>query len=431
MIFRKLKYILDLIIIFLFFYGLVFNAIPISTSKLSLIYIIIFFLKQGFLIDLFKIKILNYCLLVWVFISSYYLIISSLNPSSSLSFFVQTAWYFIEGVFGSFLLYKYIITTYGLVGSLVLVRNVFLAQSVFIIITFVNLEFRESVNQLLVVNDKRYLNPFRMKGFANSGGAGLSYLQMVGVLISCILYIIDKRKSSYKHILIAILIVISQIFVARTGMLFSILIIIATFLQQSINNGSIFNFIRVILISLLSVNVLYIGVLKIMPTEQVYVFEETVLNRAFEFIDSYEETGSFSTQSTDLLMSEMYFLPSTTVGLLFGEALWDDPPGTRDYFHRKVDSDVGYVRLIFAVGLMMTVLFYSIYYLYIKNILCKSDLSHIKIIIIVLAFVFIFGESKEPFLVRSSGIVKSLFLLYYIIILNPISNIFLKTNNER
>ncbi|GEM_PF-6913786 len=151
---KKIKYIVDIIVIFLFLYGLVFNTLPISTSKLALIYILIFFPKEKLLSDLLSIKILNYSFFVWILISAYYLVICSLNPNSSLNFFIQTTWYFWEGVFGSYFLYRYIISSYGIIGSLVLIRNVFLVQSIFIVLTFLNVEIRERINDLLVINDK-------------------------------------------------------------------------------------------------------------------------------------------------------------------------------------------------------------------------------------------------------------------------------------
>jgi hypothetical protein len=350
---------------------------------------------------------------IWVVISLHFYLVTVLAGSYNFVFIQQTFWYFFECIFGSILLYKYLENRYDYKRVMYLLLTVFVIQSVFVILTFVSDSLRDAINSALVINDDRDLSTYRMKGLTNSGGAGLSYIQTIGVLFGCVLWVQETKRANRFYLAIAMgVILTSQMFIARTGLIFTSLLIFMAYTQQAINKGSIFILLKqlgwVVGLGLFFFQVLVM----IIPEGRLASFQERVVGRSFEFIESYERTGEFRTTSTDVL-KKMYILPDDDIELLFGIGEWDAAPGTRGYFQRRVPSDVGYVRAIYAVGLIMSIIFYSIYFNYIKVLLKSEYARQFLFLFLTLSIIFILGETKEPFLVRATGVIKALFLFHF------------------
>ncbi|GGF51490.1 hypothetical protein GCM10011339_45010 [Echinicola rosea] len=363
------------------------------------------------MVEILKDNFIIYCLLVIVFVTFEFFIVTKLFNSNSLVFIQQNFWFITEAIIGTYLLYQYLSIKYTndeiLYGLLVVI----FIQSIFVIISFISKDFRDFTNLVLKINDERYLSNYRMKGFSNSGGAGLSYLQTIGAFSGCILFLKETRKvKKIKVILFVSIIVLSQIFIARTGLIFSAILFVVTMVQEAINKSSVILLIKRVAIIIITLIIGFIGLFFVIPKEKITYFEEKVISRAFELIEVYQATGELETSSTNNLQT-MFFLPNDPIKLMIGAGDWDGAPGTRNYFGRKVDSDVGYVRAIFAVGIIFTILFYSIYIVYIINLFNNS--KKYSLVLLGLLFVFFLGEFKEPFLIRTSGTVKSLFLIYF------------------
>ncbi|WP_214228893.1 hypothetical protein [Pedobacter sp. B4-66] len=406
--------IFDGVLLFVFIYSLVFNGINFASSKLVLFYLFLVVDKKELMNQFFGNRFLKSGLLIWILFSVYFFGVTIFSGKYHFGFLQQTFWFFWEGIFGAFLFGFYLIKRYPVKNILYLISVVLVMQSIFVLISFLSGTFRDIVETVLLIQE-RHVSSVRLKGFSNTGGAGLSYLQSLCILILGYLYLSKFRNGkSNKTIIIAIIIVfISQIFIARTGMIFSGLFIGALILQNAINKKSlkplILQSLGVLLFSILAYNFYAV----VIPKEKLMVLNEKILSRAFESIDNYNKTGSFETRSTTVL-NNMYFFPKTETGLIFGEGVWDSVENKKDTVGRIVNSDVGYVRIVFAAGLIGSIMFYFLYYLYSKG-LFKTDLGKIyKLGIFVLLIVFIMGELKEPFLVRPSGIIKVLCLLLFV-----------------
>jgi len=407
--------IFDGILLFVFIYSLVFNGINFASSKLVLFYLFLVVDKKELINQFFGNRFLKSGLIIWILFSVYFFGVTIFSARYHFGFLQQTFWFFWEGVFGSFLFSFYLIKRYPIKEILYLISVVVVIQSVFVLISFLSGTFRDMVETVLL-SQERHVSSVRLKGFSNSGGAGLSYLQSLCILILGYLYLSKFRNGkSNKIIIIAIITVfISQIFIARTGMIFSGLFIGALILQNAINKKSlkplILQFFGVLLFATLVYNFYEV----VIPKEKLKVLNEKILSRAFESIDNYNRTGSFETKSTTVL-DNMYFLPKTETGIIFGEGVWDSAENRKDTAGRIVNSDVGYVRIVFAAGLIGSIMFYFLYYLYSKGLI-ETDLGNVyKLGILVLLIAFVMGEFKEPFLVRSSGIIKVLCLLIFVL----------------
>jgi len=409
-----LSYSFDILLIFVFFYAMVFKGIPFATSKFVLLYLFIVVNKKLLVTKGVNNSFLKYCFTVGVVFSAYYFSMTVFSGNYNFGFLQQTSWFFFEGIFGSYCLFTYLSKKYSPNQILYLIVWVFLAQSLFVIACYINSNLRDLIDNVLVINDDRYLSSSRMKGFSNSGGAGLSYLQTIGVFTACSLFLVEKTKRNIYFLILSIVIItVSQIFIARTGMFFSILIIAGMVLQRAINKGSLVTFSKQVLGIGILAFLVFNAYFLLIPSDKAEAFNDKVLGRALEFYENYESSGEFSTNSTTALNS-MYFLPKTELQTLFGAGIWDDAPGTRKTYSRQVDSDVGYVRIIFAVGLFASIFFYSIYFRFLKGLYESEFSRYFKLGLLCLLLIFVMGEFKEPFLIRSSGIIKSLCLIYFI-----------------
>ncbi|ETZ24550.1 hypothetical protein [Pedobacter sp. V48] len=405
----------DSFLIFIFIYGLVFNGLGFATSKIALFYVVLVVNKKELIIQISKNKFLKYCLVIWILFSVYFFGVTVFSGRYHFGFLQQTFWFFWEGVLGSFIFAFYLLKRYEIKQVLYLVSLAIAIQSAFVLLSFLSGGFREFIDTILV-SQERAISAVRLRGISNGGGAGLSYLQSLGVFTFGYLYLSNFRDGrSNKIIIVSILLIfVSQIFIARTGMLFSGLFIAALVFQNALNKGSLKPLI-IQVFSLIFVSALVYNFYSLfIPRDKIAVFNERIVSRAFEFIDSYNETGNLKTQSTTAL-NNMYFLPKSEAGILLGEGIWDSNENRKET-GRIVSSDVGYVRIVFAVGVIGALIFYSIYCSYI-NVLLKTNITTVfKLGIFALIIVFALGELKEPFLVRSSGIIKILCLCIFVFI---------------
>jgi len=405
----------DIGLIFLFFYGLVFNGFPIPASKLVWGYLFLVLSKRSLLQHALKNQMLKYCFWVWVIFSLHYVLMMIFTDNYYTVFLRNILWFFVEGVFGAFMLYMYLSKRYETKKMLSMAFVAIVIQSIFVVLTFISVPLRDFINTILTITDERGFSSYRMKGFSNFGGAGLSYLQMIGVVYGGVLFLterVNKRRKSLTMMGIFV-ITVAQLFIGRTGLAASIFLMIIIFLQQAKNKKSMLSLIGQVGIGLISIVSLYVVLVNVIPDNLKNTFNDRVIYRSMEVIENYEHSGDVSTSSTDHLQT-MYFLPETEIGILLGTAQWDENRGNREYVGRMVESDVGYVRIIFAVGVIISTVFYSMYLKYIRDLLNTEIAGYLNILLWCLLFIFIAGELKEPFLVRPTGIIKSLFFLYFV-----------------
>ncbi|GEM_PF-5634407 len=415
--FKYLRILIDSGLVFLFIYALTFVGLPIPLSKVVLAIVILLVNKRLLFQEILNNRMLKYSFWVWaIFTIHFMFLIIIKNNDTSISFIRSILWIFGECILGSYIVFFYLKSKYSIKTVLRIVFGVVTLQSFFVLLSFISPSLRDFINSILNITDERGLSNYRMKGLSNFGGASLSYLQMIGVVYGGILLLLFNNTVKQKSFLSfgMFFIMLMQIFIGRTGLIASILIIVVIYFQQAINNKSFFKLIFQNFAAIILVFLLFNIVVNLIPPELQSSFNDKVIARSVELYDNFEESGELKTTSTEDL-STMYFLPNTDSGILFGEALWDDNAGIRTYYGRLVDSDVGYVRLIFAVGAIVGLVFYSLYLFFIYDLWKIKYLKAIRLVLITLLIIFILGEFKEPFLVRPSGIIKSLFLLYFLL----------------
>ncbi|MGK9117722.1 hypothetical protein [Olivibacter jilunii] len=413
------SWLLDFVIVFLFVYGITFKITGFAGSKLVVVYLLLVLNKRKVLHELLNDRFVKYTFLSWVFISVYYYGVTVFLGKYSWVFLYQRFLFFFECIVGAYLLVFYLYRKYSIQQIYAILICVFFLQSLFIFISFISDSFRTFTNNIMVVEDERALTATRTRGFSTSANAALSYLQSLGVFISASYLLVFRREqrsriSSIVAISSIVIIPLSTIFVARTGLLFASLFAISYSIQYIIRNRSFGKVVAYV--TLLSFVIIFIvnNYRLLIPQDKIYLLENRVLNRAFEAMESYNEQGKIETNSTNTLMDDMFFFPDDDLTLLFGEGVWDASRVDRGGMGRKVTSDVGVIRLIFAGGVLLALMFYCQFYVYFKQFLKTRVSTEFKYGVICLIAVVIVGELKEPFIVAASGIAKTLFLVLFI-----------------
>jgi hypothetical protein len=263
------------------------------------------------------------------------------------------------------------------------------AQSVFVVLTFLIPEFRDFLSSTLVNRgniDANHL--FRFRGLHDSGGANLSLALALGGVYGFYSSLVLNRGRFSLRLVSSCLVLFAVMLVGRTGLVVLILGVGAIFAFFPLRIFSL-RFLLVMLVIL----VLYILAIWLYPEKKLF-FVDHVFSYAFEAFLNLVQSGRFSSSSTDDLFS-MIFLPDMLT-LMVGN-------GSFDSANAGVDrSDSGYMKILLSSGIFGFIAFYSMFF-YISFRLLKS-LKRFQANGFFLAFfifVIILAEVKEPILIQN------------------------------
>lgn len=272
-------------------------------------------------------------------------------------------------------------------------------QALCIYFAFFFPEFREASARMLGDESGGALDigGTRVKGFSGSGGAALSLIQGIGVAISIKLFV-DRGKGRY--LLFAIVTAGSIMFTGRTGLIFVALFLVM-YLPFCILAGKL-KWRKALYFALALGLFTYSFFNILVDDEHKELIEGAVLVRSFDIFESVL-SGNVNQHSTMEEISEMYKMPVTTMGILFGDGL---------YLVNGVDyaGDPGYIKYVFYFGFLGCIAFYG-YFLMLMVLTirhCASALD--RAFIFILYFLFFLMETKEPFFAKTNVI---LHLLYF------------------
>lgn len=244
----------------------------------------------------------------------------------------------------------------------------------------------------------------RSPGLTSGGGDSLSVIQSIGLCFGIYYFYEIERNKSYfnalKYFAGFTCLIISILLSARSG-----LIVLAFFLLFF----SFKRFIHILVNASFKKSIFYktifitISLFAVLTTSFNLLMQSKYsrfANRSFEVFINYSQQGQLRTSSTDDL-GTMYFLPESTSHFIFGDGNFGRSPGLP-----VIRSDVGYVRVIFGVGVLGLGFFYAP--LFFPVLLLRRDnllqnhgyflLLFIFIVILIINFkVFHFFQFKESF----------------------------------
>jgi hypothetical protein len=400
---------------FFFIYAQKFSFLSIGMGKYMTIFAIILailhwvFILHNNIIRVNKILMAYYFSILFLLCYTSLLITYQTSEFSFLYVIILRLTEFFFGSLGLVYLAKRIIK-FKFREFLILLMAVILIQAIFIFLSFFSQEFLLwTIDILPSTGNIDPASIVRVRGFANAGGAGLSLVQGIGAYLSFFLFYSEK-KSHYKilYLLITFLIASSTIPVGRTGLIgFSLMIFaflfISTLSDQKISQ--IMSFIKYVAVGIIVAVFSY----KIFVTYEYQLFlEERIFPFAFELFLNFSTSGNVTTDSTEDLKT-MLFLPDSLKTFFIGDGFWEYGDGN------YMNTDSGYLRVLFAVGVIGLLLFYvPLFAIFWISVLYAEKQYRVFLSILYLYMLLI--EIKEPFLLKPSTGIIVLLVSFYIIL---------------
>ena len=240
-------------------------------------------------------------------------------------------------------------------------------QGAIAVAMFLNPNIRELLLSLLKTSEVDAMlfdqtDGFRLVGFGASffsaGVINVFALILMGYRFRCM-----QNPNTMKIILFFIQylwIAFIGILMSRTTMLgiaFSFVIILYSSKIRSLKLSlKALSFVK----GLLVLSILIITIFLIIPRQVIYEYED-VTNWAFELFINYSENKSLESASTNRLLEMLQTLPSQGKTWVIGDGRWIDK-----YGHYYMQTDVGYLRLVFYIGLIGTLAYFHYQYRLLK-----------------------------------------------------------------
>ncbi|TCK84875.1 hypothetical protein [Albibacterium bauzanense] len=376
-----------------FIFSVKFLFIPLNSSRFVILgcFVTLLIIRRNELIFYFN-KNAFKAFSILVLYALYTAIITLFNGSGNMAnlFVIILLLFQIAG--GAYLLSAFFIKE-DLNQLLYLLLLVFGIQGILIFINFIFPAYRELMFVIMPlegnITEDSITSVFRTRGLMQSSGASVSAYLATGLLMGAYFLTSFKLSKIDRRIIIACLlcIVIGIVFTGRTGFIMIPVALLAYYTLLIINNK--FSWKSLLLLIYIPIgSVLFYFLIK-----EMYILiqpEGEIIIRAWEkwafdqFLDSFN--GSSGKSNTLAALRSFIFLPEDDSHLLFG-----DPTSWG-----VVRTDVGYIRMIYAVGVIGAILFYAgIIRLYFFMMAHAKTLS----IQVFYGFLLLWGviiEYKEP-----------------------------------
>lgn len=351
--------------VFFYIYSVSFTFIPLNASTTLMFGVLGFILfiakillskstlmHKRYLIFLFSVFLLS----LMVFIS---IIINQTQDLAMLVLVLYMAVNFFSSYFVIATLHKIRYKTdFTSVSTLII--NVILIQSIIALSMFYIPWFGDFINQIQRLTEYELeiistVNTFRITGF------GTRFFE-AGVIsgFGLLLIGLQIRNNIYGNLLTLSLkflfILVVGAMMARTTLIGALLGILLIILPKSSKPS--LSLFKKRLLFLSSVIFLPIVLFNILMNNKNFKKEiEPLFNFAFEAFINYFEKGSLESESTDQL-KDMYIFPSDIKTWLIGDGYWLNPLGSGYY----MNTDVGYLRMIYYFGIPGLILFFMVHY---------------------------------------------------------------------
>lgn len=407
----KGKYYIDIILTFLFVFGIPFTFLPINSSKVVLLFLLVLYLFQIIYTNQ-KEFLIKKDILIFSSLLIFLIGISTIYPifHKTMDFSLPYAYivFLFENFIGSYLLYVLLLQKYSFDNILHILIIITLLQALIIISMFVSEPIRNFFFTLSGSNEElmeRY-GGFRGFGLAGSVTYDLSVFLSIGMIF--ISYLISQNSTNKLFYIISwVFILFAILMTGRTGLigvLFSLLILFVNF-----NNKNSFKNICYLIISIFLIALATVFILSEYYPETYNTLILSVIPYAFEMFFNFFENGSLGTSSSEVLQT-MYFQVSEKTFFL-GDGYWINPNG----FGYYMGTDAGYMRHILYYGLFPSLFLYLLYIYGFYKIACflPKTLNN-KLLVAILCIYYFLVHYKGDFLTGSPMNIK-LFCIILII----------------
>ena len=406
--------IITILILFCFVFGIPFYNIPLNSSKLTVIFLIICYLvKKIRCKDIsFKFNKDTLFLSFWIIVSIVLSLLSNiLNGTNDFYIAYSFLLMLIETLLGSYLLYILFLKRYDFYNILNFFIIVALLQSAIILGMFVSEFFREFIYSIANLNAEQLMQRYGgFRGFGLAGSVTYDLAFFISIPLMFISYLLSQSKKNKAYYISAwVFMVFAILMTGRTGWIgiaFSLLILFYNFKSRNTFN-SIVKFISILFI-LISISLM---VLENYYPEVYDVLFDSVVPYAFEMFINFYETGSFSAHSMEIL-EDMYFLPPLKT-LIIGDGYFKDPFGYGYYMH----VDAGYLRMVLFYGVFASLVLYSMYiYIFLKIHFKTKIYKNFNIVVLMLCLYYFIVQWKGVIMSNSGMNIKLVFIIFIYVV---------------
>lgn len=372
-------------------FGFVFNlsfavAPSVSTGRLALFLMTILYMKNAarHIAEFAR----NYSVFfaVLIFLIPFSLVWLIVNETADNVMLSRSIWFLVFSIFGSFLFIR--MSKFNLITAMSYYLSAVIIQSVLVLISVFNPDFRTWVDQVLVNSGNiDFSGGVRFSGLSNGGGAELSVQLSLGVAAALVIFSQTKNMLlKFFLVFFALVITIATIFVGRTGFYISLIMMM----------GFIFSSAKSTLISILlviSTSILSPVIVESLGEDVGLQGNDIKLARTVDWAFDIFLTGESS--SIDELISQGSGIRELNVSnFLIGSGRITQYDGSN--YSR---SDSGYIHSIYSLGAPLAIIFYgSLLYVYMSILRpVRGGLKAFGLFFVLLTFIL---EIKEPFIFK-------------------------------
>jgi len=344
----KVLFLFSLVFLFLFcpflqIGGVIFHAPYYLNASLTMVFLCLF-LKNGVQLDWF-----HFCL-VFLLGFIYFGFVSSFNSFVDMEILID---YFNS-----------VLTLFAAYSIAFLFKKEFCAgkwvdflyfsgvvHSIIMVVVFFSMDARDFIYDYVILSEmgKQFLDFMeRSPGLTSAGGDGLSIAQAIFFLLGFYKFLFLRVGNSFwgyfLHSSCLLLLILSIFLSGRTGFLILGLGCLLIIVRQLFKGKNYF-LLKSVIGKYLFLFCFFLILAGILVPSFMASDSRWFLMRSFEFLQNYIEFGQLRTDSTDV-MQKMFFLPDSD-DVLF----WGDGNFSGQNRIGELDTDIGYVRLIFGAGM--------------------------------------------------------------------------------
>ncbi len=384
----NLKFAISIILVFLIVYNITFSKLP-SLPSARIAFFAVIILSFSSILIFFKNDLRNFSSRIYFTTIIFVLLYSAIQYIASPIDSTQLSRVFFFIIFS-------IISAVGIASLLnfdvdkvtKVIATAIFVQSLFIFIDYNSVSFHGFVSNQLVQSERYQEDWIRAVGLTNGGGSSLSIVQFSGFVVS--LYVIkrsDNTTISYVFSLMATSIFFSTLLTGRMGVVLEILFI---FLYPLTLKGKILYVLKHYMVIFVSIGIVF------------FLLDHYILdamlnsNSKFEFLLLWlEEILNFGTGGTATALLSMN-IPPLSMETILGTGIVSNSNGLN-----ASGSDIGYIQTYYALGLILSIVFYFSLLVYALINSKKYFKSEYKFWALFTILIFI-AEFKEPFIFKYS-----------------------------
>ncbi len=246
---------------------------------------------------------------------------------------------------------------------------------------------------------------YRSPGLFSSGAAILGTFNAWVLLIGQVAYLRSPGRPSWRRLLlmsVATIFEIAAIAISgRTGFVTLLIGLGVIFVYEAFGDRGM-RLGRNLLLTLLGSAALVTVAALMISTDNI----EQNLRWSFEFIYSLSEGRGLATSSTSVLFEQMFFVPDDWFPLLFGSGNFGRSP---DFPY--IDSDAGYILMIFGGGVVGMLLMMSVF-VYILAVALRSRHKELAMLLIVFVVTTFVVNVKDFYFIQNSGVSQLLIICF-------------------